>query len=755
MFLRRRFGFILTALVLFSGLPAVAAPQLELFANFNTLGVIIHLDNTTQADSASVSYRASTEASFRQGQPLTFVQGMVSPRLAGSLFNLLPGETYTVRVRINGGSANGILLQGSVRTRATEAQIPPGLTQKYAAPDGSGTRCSVTQPCDLDTAIAQYARACHEIILADGVYYAGGYTLDDDTASASCPMVIRAADGATPIIHGAPQLLNNWTSRGNGLYCTPVSTNILPSTTYDRVFNRFSMVLYQGQRLYPFLSLAELQNFTVSASNADYDVAAPIPVPYDGFTVDNGDVCVHLRSGQRPATDSVRLSIHTFGFRVRAPHVHFRGLAFRYFGHSRRAIAIRLDPIGFDADDQAATAADYAVVSHNTFHVNDVGVGVGLNADHALIEHNVFEELLVNEWPWDSIKLRDGLLSELEAGGVYFFGDLDARQVAQGTVIRHNQFSGYFDGVSICPLDDAQKLEYRFLTDTSEVDFHDNLVFNIGDDGVEADGYCANVRIWNNTFHDIVVAISVAPSFGGPVYLVRNLAYRFIPRTINGNVQEYAPTLKLYAKASWIAGTSTAPDCAGDPTQVPCIGPLFIYHNTINARDYCYDDDFDCHRGFIMSLDRSQTQVASIRSRNNIYHGAYQALFKRGTDVMDDYLSFDYDNLSLDRVNEPVEWVNIDLAGSHGAGGYGPGCRIEYADLVTFYNCTGQQQHGLTVDSRFRSSTDHRLRDDSPLIDRGVLLPGINDNFGGSAPDIGYWERDLRPLGWIFSNGFE
>ena len=39
------------------------------------------------------------------------------------------------------------------------------------------------------------------------------------------------------------------------------------------------------------------------------------------------------------------------------------------------------------------------------------------------------------------------------------------------------------------------------------------------------------------------------------------------------------------------------------------------------------------------------------------------------------------------------------------------------------------------------ADNDYRLVATSPLIDKGVLIPGINDNFTGTAPDIGRYEQ--------------
>jgi parallel beta-helix repeat protein len=64
-------------------------------------------------------------------------------------------------------------------------------------------------------------------------------------------------------------------------------------------------------------------------------------------------------------------------------------------------------------------------------------------------------------------------------------------------------------------------------------------------------------------------------------------------------------------------------------------------------------------------------------------------------------------------------------------------------DLATFRTLTGYEEHGLTGDPRFIDSAgrDYRLTADSPAIDRALPIPGINDAFEGTGPDIGRYER--------------
>jgi hypothetical protein len=67
-----------------------------------------------------------------------------------------------------------------------------------------------------------------------------------------------------------------------------------------------------------------------------------------------------------------------------------------------------------------------------------------------------------------------------------------------------------------------------------------------------------------------------------------------------------------------------------------------------------------------------------------------------------------------------------------------------YSTISAFSNATGLETHGLNKvkpDFLDATSNDYRLVATSPLIDKGVPIPGINDNFTGLAPDIGRYEQ--------------
>jgi hypothetical protein len=65
-------------------------------------------------------------------------------------------------------------------------------------------------------------------------------------------------------------------------------------------------------------------------------------------------------------------------------------------------------------------------------------------------------------------------------------------------------------------------------------------------------------------------------------------------------------------------------------------------------------------------------------------------------------------------------------------------------DLPTFQALTGQESHGFNVVPGFADppGADYSLDTSSDLIDVGVLIPGINHDFVGTAPDIGAFEYE-------------
>lgn len=259
----------------------------------------------------------------------------------------------------------------------------------------------------------------------------------------------------------------------------------------------------------------------------------------------------------------------------------------------------------------------------------------------------------------------------------------------RGTVIRRNTFYNGFDGFGVCPLSDTGT--------TSETDVYENLAYDLGDDGIETDGYCSNVRIWGNTFHDLLAGISLAPATTGPVYALRNLVYE----TGKGNNSYDGTCFKLNSGG----GLS---------------GDIFLYHNTCDAGEDGLDA-FDI---------RSPGSWTGLTARNHIW---WATRFALSNENISQSVDLDWDDLYTTMVNELAWWDNDHLR-----------------TLIELQSATGQELNGLNLAPGFAAG-GYRLAEDSLLIDAGLLIPGINHDYADSGPDIGAFEFDEE----IFSDGFE
>jgi parallel beta-helix repeat protein len=618
--------------------PAQAAASLELYGTFQAMGVVVTVDAADDPDLdavAEVAYRAAGQAAFQSGFPLSRVS---ATRFAGSLFWLEPGSGYDVQVTLH--DPDGGLLDGEVlaTTASTRAEIvvpkPTPATAHYVAPDGSGTACTHEQPCSLAEGLSQ-AQPGDQVLLRDGVYYEGELDVPR-SGTAGAPIAIRGYAGETAVLDGGDPATFAWTAQGGGVYHTTVHA---PDP---------HLVTANGQRLLPYQSLSNLQTLV-------WDTP--------GFYASGTDLYVRLAGDADPNGADMVVSRHNYGFYVEQDYIYLLDLTFRHYGRGSYAKAIYFN----NASDN--------LVQGCTFALNDLGIGLKRESHRNVIQDNEFYDTLF-DWPWDAFYAGVAL----SRGGIRFYSPSTGR----GTVIRRNTFHDYFDGFGACP-DEAGSA-------TNETDVYDNLVYRAGDDGVETDGTCSNVRLWGNTFHDVLVGISLAPVYDGPVYAIRNVVYR----TGVGNNDYPGSPFKFNS------GYDRS-------------GPIYLFHNTADAV-------LPGNNGLDI---KSPGTWDLVYARNNVWAGTEYALSNANPDQP---LDLDYDDLYTTLPGELAWWDGL------------PDRHLN--TLAEFQAATGQELHGFNVEPGFVDAPpgDYRLAAGSELIDAGVVIPGIDDDYGGSAPDVGACE---------------
>jgi hypothetical protein len=116
-----------------------------------------------------------------------------------------------------------------------------------------------------------------------------------------------------------------------------------------------------------------------------------------------------------------------------------------------------------------------------------------------------------------------------------------------------------------------------------------------------------------------------------------------------------------------------------------------------------------------------------IYARNNLWLGTDLGLRNYNTT---NPIDLDYDNIHTTGSGNLVFWDTT-----------------YYATLAAFTSATGQEMNGSNIPPVFEDAPngDYRLVGTSNLVDAGCYIPGINDDYAGTAPDLGAFEY-IQPV---------
>lgn len=295
--------------------------------------------------------------------------------------------------------------------------------------------------------------------------------------------------------------------------------------------------------------------------------------------------------------------------------------------------------------------------------------------------------------------------------GITYEGIAINKLTGGGNVIRNNRITNMIDAITVpgdgnavltLPDTTAHVLK---MTDSSGVYMnHDNEImgneiYDNHDDDIECDGIGVNIRIVGNTLgsdaNPTTHPLTSAPFLPGPLFIVRNV------------IKNYdASVLKL--------NTGGSPSVASRN--------IYFYHNTIYKLQ-------TSNSGAMLNLwygSASTVTVRNLQMKNNIF---YSPNGGRATDInASNYgdtpgTTLDY-NLWYSPTSSSTmfEWYD--------------GSTIQTASSLSgFTSISGQETHGVFDLPDLNAS--YELQNTSPAIDAGVRIPGINNQFNGSAPDLG------------------
>ncbi|MEJ2723788.1 MAG: hypothetical protein P8175_03915 [Deltaproteobacteria bacterium] len=293
-----------------------------------------------------------------------------------------------------------------------------------------------------------------------------------------------------------------------------------------------------------------------------------------------------------------------------------------------------------------------------------------------------------------------------------------------GHVICHNYVANFHDGIDhatygvpdgypayghpeVYPVEEVLKKDRMFVAN----DIYNNFITNMHDDFIEADGSMYNTRVLRNfCINAGTHGLSSQVLLGGPVYFIRNIVYH-VPSAVKHHA---------------------------DPSG------MIYYHNTFVARV------------FDANLDSSNYHF-----RNNLILGwlPSEPIFDATTYT--NYSSSDYNGFCPNpEASYSFSWNSppLDIQRDYSE----PRIKRHFKTLAEYAQATGKDKHSILIDYDIfldvkrpdvhnvirvykQEELDFRLHPNCAAVDAGCLLPNVNDDFTGAAPDLGALEAG-RPL---------
>ncbi len=284
------------------------------------------------------------------------------------------------------------------------------------------------------------------------------------------------------------------------------------------------------------------------------------------------------------------------------------------------------------------------------------------------ISDNVIEGIM----PWPTTRRQWETLPE--SRGIWLTGS--------GHVVCYNRITHFKDAM------DTDESPACFA-----IDFHNNDVSEMFDDGTEMDGSERNTRCFFNRYTNVFQGISLQPVYGGPVYVFRNALY---------NVQVEA--FKLHNRPS---------------------GGIIV-HNTV------------VKYGVPLVLS-TRAEVHDCVFRNNLFVGTsgdYAAQLEAPMINCD----FDCDGFAGGPFAKLLKWNGVRYATIEEIRAKSPAER--HATIMDSAHLFASGVSAPTDSSIIYqvSINDLRLAPGAAAIDAGQIMPGFNDDFAGAAPDLGAYE---------------
>lgn len=696
----------------------VAAQQLLSQSTFHSIGYRLLLPPGYDADSSS-----ATEVRYRPAggnwQPGIPASRLSLSEFRGCLFQLEPSTAYELEVTLV--DTFPVFKKETLTAAVTTLAVPeiePSGNLKWVSPNGSGSVYSETSPGNLKTLLSAGLPCGTTVLLKGGTYVLGDMVLNlTQDCPEGTPISVMAAPGEQPVLDGGYYATYNWMQ---GAGDTNIWWTVLP-THLD--FN--ALCLVDGERMYPYAFL------TPSAIDPSYPSLWTLGYGLSGFYRNKSNQVFvktldHKNLNGSQVVFSQKFSCLTVNGNNKNIRLRIKGIQFKNYGKGSCSKDFLGNPTEcYPSSTMRFMDASGVVIDSCSFDFCNFPVRFEGNCNDNLVmrcsitdgtgywSHAAFKRTIdVVNWLLDPSCGTYGRY--LENIGIHFRPA--PGQSVQRNVVWKNTVRGVVTGIGL-GIGNGSVME--------ESDMAENQV-SWCFDGIDAIGEHRNARIWGNSIGHCPVGTSLISGDQVPVYIFRNVYHHLDQRQNYQNDPYFVDCEDNHTHQSWATALKLN---AGSEARTS--DHIYFVHNTVHGIDT-----------LSFNLYLWQPTWKSLQLRNNVFYTEGMANFF--FDGVNDQPTYGFESVGDNVLSVSGGPIGI-VRPQHGE----PVCMEYYnaealelnlsaitgSPFIRLKGTFSEQPYFIDPES-----SNFRLLPSSPLIDRGVAVPGFNNQYEGAAPDIGAYE---------------
>jgi len=342
------------------------------------------------------------------------------------------------------------------------------------------------------------------------------------------------------------------------------------------------------------------------------------------------------------------------------------------------------------------------------------GIHLAGNNSRIVVQRNVIRAPHFGAFPWDTSSNCDTVTPASPQNHPIGPNGISFETAGQQNVVRYNEITGdpanrntwYMDGVGGGENFSPQG------SPGADSDIYQNIIMNVFDDAIEAEGGGRNVRIWGNYLSEVKSAVATTTVHFGPTYIWRNVVNHI--RTCYQLVADNNPAGDWPTNAFKMGGWDDV-----RPGEGYGNGIRYLLHNTVLQSAGAFGAEV-----VVEPTSNGAGSVAWTIAHNNILQTRDETHFGWSIQTGDTPTGSDFAaNMCNGRVDTAIPQ---------------PVAPYVFTASQLFYKAGNGASSVPALGGGGTGS--YQLDPSSRGIDVGQVLPNFNDGFLGTAPDAGAHE---------------